>query len=283
MSATVTVCVASFNTCAATELCVRSMRRFAGYPYALRVGDGGSTDGSVAVLEDLEQRGWLLLEHSAERRRHADWLDNWRQTCDSDLLLFVDSDIEFRRPGWLRRIVGPALLECAAIAYAEWQPAQWYTVDGRAARVLGRPAPWLLLIDAKLVSAVRAGFTETHSETVPASPTLIVRDVGSAFFEEAIQHDLHTLKMPSSYRRVYHHYGGLSWLPTTGARGRKKLRDERVVKRRLEGMRRVQDGSSELVRLLATAQLAATIQEARDLAFRVTSRVVRSVRRSRDH
>ncbi|MGZ4735146.1 MAG: hypothetical protein ACXV8R_06035 [Acidimicrobiia bacterium] len=39
----VVVHVASLNTAAATELCVRSMRHYAGHEFDLVVGDGGST------------------------------------------------------------------------------------------------------------------------------------------------------------------------------------------------------------------------------------------------
>jgi GT2 family glycosyltransferase len=62
MNDDITVHVASWNTASATELCLRTMRRHAGHPFALVVGDGGSTDGSLAMLRDFAQRGWLELE-----------------------------------------------------------------------------------------------------------------------------------------------------------------------------------------------------------------------------
>jgi hypothetical protein len=43
----VRVHVATINTAAVTELCIRTMRHTAGYPFDLVVGDGGSTDGSL--------------------------------------------------------------------------------------------------------------------------------------------------------------------------------------------------------------------------------------------
>lgn len=269
---TVTICVASFNTCSATELCIRSLRRFAGYPYSLRVGDSASTDGSLTVLETFERRGWLHLDRSAERRLHADWLDHWRRTCNSDLLLFVDSDIEVRRSGWLRHLVTLAVLERPAMIYAEWQPPQRYTLNGRPAQVLARPAPWVLMIDCQQTASLQSSFAETRSETVPPSPFIIVRDVGAAFSEEASQLGMRMLAMPPTYRRLYHHYGGLSWLPDRGRRGDKKLRDMRVIKRRLQRLRHVQDRSGALMRLLATVLLTPFAQEALDLIFRVKSR-----------
>ena len=48
--ADVRVHVASANTRSLTELCIRSMERFAGYPFELYVGDVGSHDGSIEML-----------------------------------------------------------------------------------------------------------------------------------------------------------------------------------------------------------------------------------------
>lgn len=138
------------------------------------------------------------------------------------------------------------------------------------------------MIDPKQLSTLQSDFGEKQSETAPVSNSLIVRDVGAALFEEASQRGLHTLAMPTSYRRLYHHYGGLSWLPTTGSRGRKKIRDQRVVERRLRRLQLVQGPSNVPSQLLARVQLAALHQEVLDLAFRITARLLRTIRGRRD-
>ena len=102
---TVHLYVASLNTATATELCIRSMREFAGYPFELTIGDSGSDDGSVEMLRRLETLGWLSVEVAAGGRLHAEWLDEWRGSCTARLAVFVDSDVEFLRPGWLVQLV----------------------------------------------------------------------------------------------------------------------------------------------------------------------------------
>ena len=280
MSVTVTICVASLNTRDATELCVRSIRRFARYPYLLIVGDGGSTDGSVSVLSEFEDRGWLRLEQSPRARTHAEWLDLWRESCASDLLLFVDSDVEFRRRAWLRRIVAAAVQTHSAITYSEWLHGGLHLDDDRqSSQVLARPAPWMLMIDQRQTHHLVSSFAVKYSNRNSSVGLPVIRDVGTAFFEEATRRGLPTLAMPLSYRRMYHHYGGLSWLPTTGRRGQKKLRDQRVVSRRLRQLRRLQSAASILSRLMAAARLAAVLQDACDLLFRIRARVLSTSKR----
>jgi glycosyltransferase involved in cell wall biosynthesis len=77
----VRVHVPTINTAAVTELCIRTMRRRAGAPFELVVGDGGSTDGSLDVLRRFERDGWLTLEIAPGGRTHAAWLDKWFAEC----------------------------------------------------------------------------------------------------------------------------------------------------------------------------------------------------------
>lgn len=276
----VTICIASFNTCSATQLCIRSARQFAGYPCTMRVGDGGSTDGSLGALVELEHRGWLHLERAPNGRLHAEWLDHWRRKCETDLIVFVDSDVEFRRPGWLQRLVAMAMRDRSAIAYAEWLDEHLYTIHSRPARVVGRPAPWLLMIAPTQLTAVRTGFAEIHMED-SESGLVVAHDVGAVLHSEAVERGLQVSAMPRGYRRLYHHYGGLSWLPTTGGRGNKKLRDQRVVQRRLRLLTRAQESPNRLGRHVATVRLAPWSQQARDLMFRIIARLSRELRVAR--
>src|SRR5947209_19078503 len=105
----VRVYVASIDTAAATELCVRTMRQFAGHPFDLTVGDGGSTDGSLELLRELEARGWPELEVSSGPRLHAQWLDDWLVRCDAPLAVFGDSDVQVRESGWPGDVAHTAL------------------------------------------------------------------------------------------------------------------------------------------------------------------------------
>jgi glycosyltransferase involved in cell wall biosynthesis len=234
----VSVFVASINTASSTELCIRSMRRLAGYPFELTVGDCGSTDGSLELLRDLESQGWLRLEVAPGGRAHAEWIDRWRRHCDADLAVFVDSDIEFRAQGWLRDMIAAATLRHAAVVCTEMLPETANfkePVAGRIVRGASMPAPWLLMIDIRKTVSIPVSFA-FHKQETPLPEGLIVWDVGGWFFEQVKAASLNWVVMPDSFRRKFHHYGGLSWIPIAGRRGHKKLRDLQTVERRLRGL-----------------------------------------------
>jgi len=276
----VTVCVASLNTNSCTELCVRSLSERAGYPHTLRIGDSGSTDGSIEMLESMQSRGMLILEVSPSPRRHAAWLDHWRAQVDTDVLLFVDSDIEFRRSGWLAAVVGELRRSGCGIVYAEALAESEIQVEGRKAHLAPRPAPWLLAVVRDSVESVEASFEEVRTETTSAPSGLLVEDVGAAFYAEALRRQTAVSCLPRAFRRTYHHYGGLSWIPSGGSRGRKKDRDERVVARRLRLLRVAQESPSGPRRIAARIRLAPSIESAREFAFRVIGRVGRTIPRN---
>ncbi len=234
----VRVYVASLNTAPATELCIRSMVQFAEYPLAVTVGDCGSTDRSLRMLGQLEEQGWLKLE-VVKGRQHAVWLDDWLARCSEDYAVFVDSDVEFRKRGWLRQLVEVAVEQDAAIVGAEFLderpeypvPKFLTTVKGAEVpnfvlpegvtnvRLAARPAPWLLLVDVPKVRACGASFAV---QTEVCTGNIVGFDVGGKVFREAQRAHLNCVMMPSLYRASYHHYGGLSWLPLTGRRGLRK-------------------------------------------------------------
>src|SRR5687767_9480310 len=58
----VEVFIASFNTRDATELTIRSLLASDSSSYRIRVGDGGSTDGSVELLQGLAGAGLIDVE-----------------------------------------------------------------------------------------------------------------------------------------------------------------------------------------------------------------------------
>lgn len=237
---TVGVYVASSNTAKATELCIRTSRALAGYPHSLTVGDCGSVDGSLGMLRHLESLGWLSLEVAPSGRFHADWLDLWLSQCQFDLAVFVDSDVEFLREGWLRDLVMAA--EGAALVAAEILPefgnfavpvpttkegelvfAEWFRGRGRV-RLAPRPSPWLFLVDVKLARGLDTGFGFS-SELADVPEEVLAYDVGGVFYRRLEQEGHRIVAMPPPYHRVYRHYGGLSWVPLKGRRGLKKRRD----------------------------------------------------------
>jgi hypothetical protein len=237
----VAVYVAALQTCAATELCVRSIHEYAGFPLALTVGDSGSTDGSLEMLEGLRSRGWLELEAAGGGRQHAEWIDDWLARSAADFAVFVDSDVEFRRQGWLAEMVATGLTRRAALVYADFvdeQPDFVEPVGATTVRLAARPGPWLLLVDVPLAARVGSSF-RFHAEETDAVPEgVIAYDVGARFFLDVRRAGLACVGMPRSFTRAFHHYGGLSWTPE---HGRKRRRDARTIERRLRRLRARQD------------------------------------------
>ncbi|MGZ6977355.1 MAG: glycosyltransferase [Acidimicrobiia bacterium] len=211
----VVVHVASLNTAAATELCVRSMRHYAGHEFDLVVGDGGSTDGSLETLRDFEQRGWLTLEVAPGGRKHFEWLDQWVAECPARYAVFVDSDVEFLGPNWLQEMLDTARDRDAALVCAQMlstAPHFRHPVTGAVRTVMGRPAPWLLMLDlAALRGRVDVSFRYVEVEDEEGAGGKIAHDVGGAYFVALKDAGLDWVQLPDAYRKKFRHFGGLSW------------------------------------------------------------------------
>lgn len=205
--------VASWNTRSSTELTIRTARRYAGHPFELVVGDGGSSDGSLEMLLELERRRVLRLERASGGRTHAEWLDRWIATCDADYAVFVDSDVEFLRPGWLSELLGAAADQRADLVYAETLAgSQSFTVprSGELVELASRPAPWLFLADVRRARAVGVSFAEIARDREEGGRRRVY-DVGGWFFSEARRSGLTYHVMDPRYRDRYRHFAGASW------------------------------------------------------------------------
>lgn len=239
----VRVHVASFNTSASTELCIRSLRQFAGYPFELVVGDSGSTDSSLEILTSFALAGWLSLEVEAGGRKHAEWLDRWVASCPVKWAVFVDSDVEFLRSGWLAELVEVALTNDSSLVGGEMIPEYSNFIEpvgGKAVRLARRLAPWLLLVDVEAVWGQEASFGFRAEETTDVPEGIIAYDVGAWLLRTLASRGFIWTCMPLSYHKTFRHYGGLSWLPIHGRAGRRKRRALRRINRRLGRLRRRQ-------------------------------------------
>lgn len=227
---TVTAHVASLNTARVTELCVRSMREFAGYPFELVVGDSGSTDGSLELLRDFEARGWLRLEVAPGGRRHPDWLDRWLAACTTRYALFSDSDVEYRAEGWLADMVETALHTGAALVCGrmQWPPDTFtHPVTGAARRLAPRPTAWLVMIDTEQVRGrVDASFAYHEVKDPAAFGGKIAYDTTAWYYKCLCDAGLTGAEMPASWQHKYRHFGGLTWLGArkSGATLRKRAK-----------------------------------------------------------
>ncbi|HEY1740092.1 MAG TPA: glycosyltransferase [Acidimicrobiia bacterium] len=206
--------VASYNTAAATELCIRTARRLAGIPFAFTVGDGGSTDKSLPMLRRLAARGAIDLDVEPGGRTHAQWLDHWYATCTERYCVFSDSDVDYRAEGWLRDMVSAARNSGAALVATRIQArdgvAYQHPTTGARRTLAPRPEPWLVLIDLEQTRPhVHTSFG--YVDRVQPDGSKTAYDVAAAFFAALAESPLAWIEMPPAFATAYHHFGGLSW------------------------------------------------------------------------
>ncbi len=234
LSASVTVCVASLNTSDVTELCIRTLREFAGAPMDLKVGDCGSTDGSLEMLKTFESKGWLSLEVAQGGRRHSEWLDKWTLNCRTRFLVFSDSDVEYRSPNWLKDMLDQAKSTGAALVCGRMQhPPESYVhpKTGARRRLAQRPTPWLLMLDLdQLRGVVTESFAYKDEKDPDAFGGKIAYDVAAAYFVAILASGLTWAEMPSEWQSHYRHFGGLTWLGARSEGVNFKKRSKQALK-----------------------------------------------------
>ncbi len=255
--------VASFNTAAATELCIRSMRHTAGMPFALTVGDGGSHDRSPAMLQRYSDAGVIDLQTTSEPKTHAAWLDEWFAACPERYCGFSDSDVEYLGAGWLRAMVDCATEHNAALVATRIQArggVEYRHPATGAQRVLApRPEPWLLLIDTEQTRGrVHASFA--YEDRMRDDGAKVAYDTAAAFFEAVEGLDLVWVEMPESFARSYRHFGGLSWNRASDRRVALQTRARQLAKRtyvwsRLQRSRLLHGSRTALARRATAVEL----------------------------
>jgi hypothetical protein len=246
--ASVRVYVPSFNDAEGTELCIRSIHEVTDVQFDLTVGAFGYDEAFMGTLREFESRGWLSLEVADGRRRHADWLDDWLARCDTEYAVFSDSDIEFRKPEWLRQLLEAALETRAALVASEWVSEYSGAVEPvgqNVVRLAGRPAPWLMLVHVPQAREVDASFEFTAEQTDAVHEGEVAFDVSGHFFRKLSESGMATVTMPRSYARAFHHYANLSSIsPDQDGVPRQKLRDLADLQAHLGVLRRKQEAQS---------------------------------------
>lgn len=210
MTPTVVVHVASINTRAYTEICLRTMWRTAGRPFSLVVGDNASTDGSAEMLQQFARQGLLTLQ-SEKAMAHGLWIDKWRAECSSDYLVVVDSDVEFRRAGWLVELLKET--QSAAMVAAgreEWEEhteqnreVEWH---GQTYMLGPRPDPCVLALDHRVTRDITTSF-QWEGLVDGRSYAL---DTSGAFAEELTDRGLRWTVMSPGLRSAFIHHAGAS-------------------------------------------------------------------------
>ena len=217
----VTAYVASLNTRRATELCIRSMREFAGTDFDLVVGDCGSTDGSLRMLERFAKLRWLDIELAQNGRRHPEWLEQWLHNCPTRYALFSDSDVEYREHNWLSDMLETAATTGAALVCGRMHQGSEcfvHPLTKAERRLAPRPTAWLLMLDTlQIRGRVDANFEYHEVEDFDAFGGKVAYDTGAWFFKGLCDAGLDWVEMPAAWQSKYRHFGGLTWLGPTRA------------------------------------------------------------------
>jgi glycosyltransferase involved in cell wall biosynthesis len=218
----VTIFVASINTAAATELCVRSIARYTERDsYVLCVGDCGSTDNSLPRLMQLLHDNVIdEVMLAAHGRSHGAWLDLWTDTCATPYAAMVDSDIEILEPKWLDKLLKVAYDSDAAIVCAEivQEVPQYIDHTGVPRRLARRPSAWMMLLDvAKCRGRASWQFAMEDDLTIPEGQWGL--DTGALLMRALNESGEQVVTAPPSFQRSFRHYGGLSWIKMTRAKG----------------------------------------------------------------
>lgn len=100
-----TICVVNYKTLDLTRLCLRSIRKYADYPYRVLVIDNDSQDESTEYLRSLN---WIKFVSRTEKTNdssggyaHAAALDLGLSLCQSDYFMAMHSDTFVHHPSWL--------------------------------------------------------------------------------------------------------------------------------------------------------------------------------------
>jgi glycosyltransferase involved in cell wall biosynthesis len=104
-----TICIVNYKTPDFIRLCLRSIRKFTGYPYKVMVVDNNSADPSLEYLRSLS---WIhLIERDSNNDAsggysHGKALDVGLENCDTEFFVSMHSDAFVTKENWLAELVG---------------------------------------------------------------------------------------------------------------------------------------------------------------------------------
>ena len=210
----VTVCIASFNTRRATEVAIRRVLAQRDVEVEIRVGDAGSEDGSVRMLQDFADRGRIRLQNAPEGRSHGEWLDDWTADVETPFTAFVDSDLFLLRGGTLRRLVEPVATTDAILSTCHRVPEMRdyvSDINGDRYRVATRVAPWLLAFRTHELRGLGASWCYRWEARPDLPERAMSWDVGADVDAALTAAGRPAHVMPAEFAREFVHVGGLSW------------------------------------------------------------------------
>lgn len=208
------MCIASYNTRNATEVAIRRVLAQRDVTVQVHVGDSGSTDGSLVMLQRFADRGLIDLQIAPQGRSHGEWLDDWTARLGTPFTAFVDSDLFLLRRRTLRHLLDAIVDNDAILATCHRVgeiPDYVSDVNGDRARVATRVAPWLLAFRTRELRRLGASW-QYRWEARPDLPERAMSwDVGADVDAALTAAGRPAHVMPDSFDREWIHVGGLSW------------------------------------------------------------------------
>lgn len=151
------------------------------YPdFELIVVDNASSDGSLTFLREVEAPFPIAILANAHNESFSDACNMGAEAARSDLLLFLNNDVEPLEPGWLRELVHCGIAHEAGIAGATLVLAE--AGEGGEPRVQHRQI-WIAERDDGLLGPDRssfgeelfgAGFGEDSFSPVPSGACMLI-------------------------------------------------------------------------------------------------------------
>jgi hypothetical protein len=176
------------------------------------------------LIRQLAEEGVVDGYEVAAGRKHWEWLDHWRQTCETRYAVFVDSDVQFLRLGWLRDLIRSAERSKWALTSGELVPEQPDSLHAGTVlfRFAERLAPWLIAVDIAMCDVSHVSFRDWSHESREVHEGRIAYDVAGTLYHTLCLDGVPCGSLPPDYEQTFRHYGGLSW--NASGRGRKWIR-----------------------------------------------------------
>lgn len=114
----VEILISNRNSFEAIQLCIESIRHHTKYPdYQIIIYDDCSDNGiDLQYLREKQEKGWLRLIEGKEWKDHGGALNILvNETCQTDLAMIMDCDIQILKSGWLIEMVDLISAEKKAI------------------------------------------------------------------------------------------------------------------------------------------------------------------------
>lgn len=220
----VTILITSANQRGPLEVTLRTLRTTAGYDnYEIWVADHGSTDGTVEMLETLQEEGWPLrvIQHGGRRPQH-EWYDYMMQQATTPYWLGLHEDLIFMAEGWLRDLVEymEAHPSIDLLGGQYFPPQEEYVepVDGSLVDLRESLSTWVFCARTELRARIDTSFAY-HDEWSDERQRMVLYDQGGKLIADMRDAGLGFACMPAWFSWKFYHIGNLSWTFNHSASG----------------------------------------------------------------